>query len=241
MNLEAIVDELKKPSFHNFDRVELMKHYQEPVTRYLGFHLPDGIPGNDYANIKMKGIIKLVNWAQFTSVLHINPFLGFLWKATVKMGILPVKGYDYFFDGKGAMNWELFRWIPFMKADGPDVSRSGEGRTLLESSFLPHALINPAVKWDVISDNEITATWKIFREEAPLHFRIGDDGSLKEITMMRWGNPGDNKIWDYHVFGVGIEQEAKVKGVVIPVKGNAGWWYGTDNYRDGEFFRFEVK
>jgi hypothetical protein len=27
---------------------------------------------------------------------------------------------------------------------------------------------------------------------------------------------------------------------VKKAKGNAGWWFGSEQYDDGEFFRFEV-
>ena len=138
------------------------------------------------------------------------------------------------------MNWKLFNLIPVNKADGPDVSLSAEGRAKIEAMFAPHTLIHPNVKWDVISENEITASWKLNQEDHPLHFKINDDGSLKSAFIQRWGNPGDSKTWEHITFGVNIKKEAKHKGVIIPVKGNAGWWFGTKKYDDGEFFRFEV-
>ena len=29
-------------------------------------------------------------------------------------------------------------------------------------------------------------------------------------------------------------------GVTIPSRGTVGWWYGTDRWADGEFFRYEI-
>ena len=240
MTKEEIIKKLTQQEPTDIDRMELLKSYPEPVSRYLRHHLPDGIPGNTFSVVPMKGIIKLVNWAQFKSVLYANPFKGFLWTATVKMGILPVKGFDYFLGNKGAMQWSLFNFIPVNKASGPDVSRSAEGRAMLEAIFSPHLLIHPDVKWEPVSENEIIVSWKIYKESNPLHLIIGDDGSLKQVYMQRWGNPGNSKKWEYLTFGVNIEKEMKRKGVVIPAKGNAGWWFGTEKYDDGEFFRFEV-
>jgi hypothetical protein len=240
MTKEEIIKKLTQQEPADIDRTELLKSYPEPVSRYLRHHLPEGIPGSTFSVTPMKGIIKLVNWAQFKSVLYANPFKGFLWTATVKMGILPVKGFDYFLENTGAMQWSLFNFIPVNKAEGTDVSRSAEGRAKLEAVFSPHLLINPDVKWEVISENEISVSWKIYNETNPLHLIIGDDGSLKQVHMQRWGNPGDSKEWDYHTFGVNVEKEIKHKGVIIPGKGDAGWWFGTDKYDDGEFFRFEV-
>jgi hypothetical protein len=240
MTKEEIIKTLTHHETANVDHQELLKNYPEPVSRYLRYHLPEGIPGATHSVTPMKGIIKLVNWAQFKSVLYANPFRGFLWTATVKMGILPVKGFDYFLVNKGAMQWSLFNFIPVNKADGPDVTRSAEGRAMLEALFTPHLLIHPEVEWKVISENEITVNWNLFQENKPVHLIIGDDGALKQAFAQRWGNPGDSKTWEYHNFGVNVEKEIKRKGILIPAKGNAGWWFNQKEYDDGEFFRFEV-
>ncbi len=239
-NPSEILSSLTAIQNDEVDKPALLRHYPDPVAKFFHYHLPEGIPNHHYAEVPMKGIIKLVNWANFRSTLYSQPFKGFLWQARVKMGILPVAGYDYFLMGQGAMQWTAFGVIPVMKADGPDVSRSAEGRARMEALFAPHLLIHPDISWEVISENEITATWKINQEEQPLHLIIGNDGSLKEAYIQRWGNPGGVKEFGYHTFGVKIEAEMKYKGTLIPAKGNAGWWFGTDQYKDGEFFRFEV-
>jgi len=241
MTKEEIIKTLTQQEPSDIDRMELLKAYPEPVSRYLRYHLPDGIPGSTFSVTPMKGIIKLVNWAQFKSVLYANPFKGFLWTATVRMGILPVKGFDYFLETTGAMKWSLFNFIPVNKADGPDVTRSAEGRAMLEALYTPHLLIHQDVKWEVISSNEITVNWDLYQEDKAVHLIIGDDGSLKQAFAQRWGNPGDVKTWAYHTFGINVESEIKRKGIVIPSKGNAGWWINTKEYDDGEFFRFEVR
>jgi hypothetical protein len=240
MNKEEIIKSLTRQNPEDIDRMELLKTYPEPVSRYLRYHLPEGIPESTFSVTPMKGIIKQVNWAQFKSVLYANPFKGFLWDATVKLGILPIKGYDYFLDNQGAMQWTLFSFIPVNKAEGLDITRSAEGRAMLEALFTPHLLIHPKVKWEVISENEITLSWELYQENKPVHLILGDDGSLKKAFTERWGNPGDSKTWAYHSFGVNVELEVKRKGIVIPAKGNAGWWFGQKEYDDGEFFRFEV-
>lgn len=240
MDSKKIIEALSLSQDVGWDKMELIKTYPEPVIRFLRYHLPQGIPTSGCRAVPMKGIIKLVNWSQFRSLLYSNPFRGFFWQATVRMGILPIKGFDYFLDDAGAMSWNLFKIIPVMNAENPDVSRSAEGRSKMEAVFSLHFLINPKVTWKVISDTEISASWKIDNETHPLHFIIDDKGALKSAQIKRWGNPGDTKKWNYHTFGVQIEKEGLYNGVMIPLKGNAGWWFGTDKYDDGEFFRFNV-
>lgn len=239
-NPNEIITQITAMPADGVNKAALLRQYPEPVARFFRYHLPEGFPEHSFAKVPMKGIIKLVNWANFRSTLYSQPFKGFLWQANVKMGILPIAGYDYFLTDQGAMKWTTFGVIPVMKAGGPDVSRSAEGRARMEALFAPHLLIHPKISWEVISENEISATWKIHQEEQPMHLIIGNDGALKEAFIQRWGNPGGVKKFGYHTFGVKIQAEMKYKGTVIPAKGNAGWWFGTDQYKDGEFFRFEV-
>lgn len=240
MDINEIIEQIKIPEMLDFERMELLKTYPEPVSRYLRYHLPKGIPETTFGEVRLKGIIKLVNWSHFKSTLYANPFKGFAWIAKVNMGILPVNGYDFFLNREGAMRWRIFNLFPVMQAAGEDISRSAEGRARMEATLFPHLMIHPKIKWDVISDNEITATWKIRSEEQPVHLWIGNDGSLKKIYLKRWGNPGDTKIFGYHNFGCEVENEILYKDVMIPQKGNAGWWFGEKAYDDGEFFRFRV-
>jgi hypothetical protein len=239
-HINSIVERICSQQVEMIDKPALLRTYPEPVAEFFRYHLPDGIPEHTFSKTPLKGILKLVNWAHFKSTLYAHPFAGFIWQAKVAMGILPVKGFDYFYGGKGAMQWTIFNVIPVMKAESDDVSRSAEGRARMEGLFAPHLLIHPQIQWEAISENEITATWKIHREEQPLHLVLGNDGSLKSAFIQRWGNPGGVREFGYHTFGVNIEREMKYKGVVIPAKGNAGWWFGSEKYSDGEFFRFEV-
>ncbi|HPE34078.1 MAG TPA: hypothetical protein PLI65_04705 [Bacteroidales bacterium] len=239
-SIKSIIDTITSAPAEVIDKNMLLRQYPEPVVKYFRYHLPDGFPSHTFAKTPMKGIIKLVNWANFKSVLYSHPFIGFLWQARVMMGILPVNGYDYFFKNQGAMSWKMFKLIPVMSASDENVTRSAEGRAIMESLFAPHLLIHPDINWEAVSEEEITATWTIFREKEPLHLIIGKDGSLKSAFINRWGNPGGVKKFNYSTFGVHIEKQFKYKGTMIPAKGNAGWWFGTEKYKDGEFFRFEV-
>ena len=239
MNRDEILAALTLDSSSGFDRTELLKSYPEPVARYFRRHLPQGIPGGTLISTRLRGIIKLVNWSNFTSTLYTNPLKGFLWEATVRMGILPIKGYDYFNKNTGAMQWKLFGVIPVTRADGADVSRSAEGRARLEGIFAPHLLIHPAVKWEVVDKHHITARWKINAEDQPLHLIIDEQGALKEVWMKRWGNPGEVKTFEYHTFGGHIHKEILYQNRLIPHKGSVGWWHGEKQWDDGEFFRFE--
>ena len=56
-----------------------------------------------------------------------------IWRATVRMHGLPIRGSDSYLDGQGAMRWRLFGIVPMVNAAGPDITRSAAGRVNIES------------------------------------------------------------------------------------------------------------
>jgi Family of unknown function (DUF6920) len=76
-------------------------------------------------------------------------------------------------------------------------------------------------------------------EPARRWLRVRRSGRLAEIRVERWGNPGGAPFGRYP-FGVRVEAEATFGGITIPSVFRAGWWWGTDRQREGEFFRAEI-
>ena len=62
MDINEIIAQIKTTEKTDFDRMELLKTYPEPVSRYLRFHLPKGIPDAAFGTVRLKGIIKLVQF-----------------------------------------------------------------------------------------------------------------------------------------------------------------------------------
>jgi len=54
------------------------------------------------------------------------------------------------------------------------------------------------------------------------------------------GDPDDTGEWGVHPFGGEITGSRTFDGVTIPGAGRVGWLFGTDRWRDGEFFRYEI-
>jgi hypothetical protein len=53
------------------------------------------------------------------------------------------------------------------------------------------------------------------------------------------GNPGGAE-FGRHPFGVDLDAERDFAGVTIPTEIRAGWWWGTADQADGEFFRATI-
>lgn len=123
---------------------------------------------------------------------------GFIWSAHVGTGLQAFSGEDLYLAGTGRMRWFLARYIPIVRADGPDVKRSAAGRVALELPFmLPSALL-PAegVEWEAIDDNSARVHLRVGEETASPVLTVSEDGELEQVSMARWdanaepGKPG---------------------------------------------------
>ena len=69
------------------------------------------------------------------------------------------------------------------------------------------------------------------------HFDIAADGSLRGVSLPRWGNPHEQP-FDYYAFGGTTAEPVTVDGITVPTVHRVGWYYGTDRFEaEGEFFR----
>jgi hypothetical protein len=204
------------------------KELSEAARRYLahaGSHLPHAVA------LRMCGEIRLGRWRPFVAEEALGP-CGFVWNAAVGDGLLKIKGFDAYGAGEGVMRWRLLG-VPVMSASGPDVTRSARGRVATEAIWAPAILA--AAAWE-----EDVARWSIDGEEVALHLRIGDDGSVRELWTPRWGNPGGGA-WRVETFGAVVEEERSFRGVTVPSRVRAGWWFGTERFAEGEFFRATIE
>jgi hypothetical protein len=63
---------------------------------------------------------------------------------------------------------------------------------------------------------------------------------VASFVFHRWGDPDRTGTWAWHPFGGEVTAHHNFGGVTVPSAGRIGWYYGTDHWPDGEFFRFEL-
>ncbi len=226
------------PAPGSFAEAEL-EGLPDPVRRYLGAAIAPGTPLAAAARFRMRGSIKLgQRWVRFRARQIETPHHGFVWAARAG-GI--IVGSDRYADGQGAMNWRVLGLVRVMHADGPDVSRSAAGRVGAEAVWVPTALLARfGVTWSATDPHCITANYRLDDAEIELHYTLGDDAQVQSVVFERWGDPDSSGIWGHHPFGFEATGYSTFDGVTIPSAGRAGWFYGTDRWNEGEFFRFEI-
>jgi hypothetical protein len=212
----------------------------ETAQRYLQSAIAPETPLAKAVRLKMHGEIKLNNWFPFTAEQVIRFPEGFIWKATVRMRGLPIRGFDRVFDGEGAMQWKLLGLLPIIKESGEDINRSALGRMQGELVWLPSAFCDASVAWTTFNTSHVQAHVNLKGETTPLTLSINQKGELETIKFPRWGNP-DNQGYRYLNFGGIIEAQGTFQGYTIPTQVRVGWHFDGNHFsEDGEFFRATI-
>lgn len=207
-----------------------------PAQRYFCHTIRPGSPLYSWGTLRMSGKIKPGQnspWMPFTAKQILTPHWGFVWKARASIGLLFLDAADHYARGRGRMRIALFGLVPVVNATGPDLSRSALGRLLAESILVPSALLPQwGVTWVAEDDNHINATLSSSGEAATLNLTVNDKGGLQEMSLQRYGNQTETGQWAYIPFGVAVDGESTFDGYTIPSRFRAGWWYGTERYRE---------
>jgi hypothetical protein len=75
-------------------------------------------------------------------------------------------------------------------------------------------------------------------EVATLDLTIDDEGTIQEVSLLRYGNQVERGPEGYAPFGMKVERETTFGGCTIPSRMRGGW-YGTERY--AETIRFTIE
>lgn len=207
----------------------------EPVQRYFLHAIEPGTPLASQVTLRMTGSIstdKGKSWMPLTAEQVLAPWQGFVWKARVDSGPLFLSGADYYHEGEGRVHFDLLGLFPVVDAGGPDVSLSALGRMVIETMWLPSALLSSVdVRWAAVDERHLQATVTVDGEPLQLNFAIGPLGQVLRADILRWGSgPENNSSFRYLPFRATVDEEGAFGGYTIPVRLRVGWTYETDGY-----------
>lgn len=226
------------PSTSHFSP-EMVADLPEPVQRYVLHAIAPGTPLASAVILNLTGSIRLGNrWNPFTAREILSPHRGFVWRPTVRMGNLVMKGADGYHAQQGMVRF--FLWlIPVVSSGGPDVARSAIGRLAGETIWLPAGLLpQHGVAWEALDNTHIQARMTIDGEPVTIQMTIDASGRVEECRFERWHSDQQ----EFVPFGLKPTEERPFGGYTIPSAGSAGWWFGTDRYEsEGEFFRYTIE
>jgi hypothetical protein len=210
----------------------------KPVRRHLTQAITPGTPLASCARLRMRGNIKVGRWLPFRARQVLNPHRGFVWAARAA-GV--IAGSDPYLDGAGGMDWKLAGLLTVAHAQGEDVSRSAAGRAGAEAIWLPTALLRRiGVRWSAGPADRVTASFRVGDTPVELRLRLAAAGRIASLVFDRWGDPDNRGAFAEHRFGGEISGYRSFHGLTIPSEGRLGWFYGSDRWQAGEFFRFRI-
>lgn len=189
--------------------------------------------------LAMHGQIRLGRWCPFVGEEVLTMSGALFWYARTHYYSFPVLGYDSFSDGAGALDWRLLGMLPLARADGPDVARSAAGRAAAEAVWLPSRLAGPAVQWAQTEEGALLVRLPAGADIVPLRLVPDEEARLREVSMMRWGNP-EGGAFGWHPFGGRVTAWERFGGIRLPSRLEVGWLEADGTLGAGAFFRVTI-
>lgn len=214
----------------------------EPARRYLTHAFAAGVPLPAVANLEMRGEIKLNGrWRPFRASQWLDPTCGFVWRASVRVGPMVIRGADTLWGGAGEMRWRLLGLIPVVNATGPDVSRSDRGRAAVEAIWVPTALLpSRGAVWRPVDADTASATITVDGEAFDVAITVDAVGCVRAVSTERWGQLDGKGPFSAARFGALVDADRSIDGVTVPSRVRVGFHVGTPDFATGEFLRADV-
>ena len=73
-----------------------------------------------------------------------------------------------------------------------------------------------------------------------VRYELDEEARIVTAQIDRWGDPNNTGAWGMHPFGFEATARATFDGVSVPSQGRVGWFPRTEQWADGEFFRFAL-
>ncbi len=213
----------------------------DAAVRWLRRVLPESTPLVSGVELAMRGDIRIRRWMPFTADQILLAGVGFVWKPVVGGRFLRFGGADILGPDDARMEFRLHGLIPVAKASGPDTARSGAGRLAAETvAWVPQAATPQAgACWARIDAERAVVTLDAAGQPTDVEIAVDADGRLTAVRLQRWNNSDEPPA--FKPFGGDVTSEYITDtGVRIAGSGLVGWGYGTSDWDDEQFFRYEI-
>ncbi len=217
----------------NLSHPLIMKYYNASVSKDAGYA--------HAAEITMTGGFKLGdNWLDLKAEQVLFPEKGFVWKASIGSGLTFIKGFDFYYNKRGVVNFKVWGLIPVVKLEGEDIARASIGRLLAESILVPSAFFSEyGSLMTAIDKDTIKVAVELDGEKTEMMIKISSEGLPSEVVIQRWGDVNPEHKFMYTPFGMKFTRYEKIDGYTIPVEMSGGWNYGTERYMETVKLEFE--
>jgi hypothetical protein len=202
-------------------------------------------PGNQLAthvHLAISGEIRMESdgdWLPLKAEETLAPPFRLEWQAVIRRGWLVLRAEERYAVGAGRRSASWFGFINKEVESGPEFSRSLLERAVMESIWVPTALLpKRGVIWSAPDDAHAVARLTINQVQVSITLTVGPDGRLREVMMQRHGNVGQGR-YEERPFGIRVDEEIPFSGYTIPAVTAAGWFYGTDRFEESLRYRID--
>ena len=198
----------------------------EPVQRYAEYACLTGTESIKFAHLKHTGFFRTAPNQDFVPINGEEYFIteppGFIWNGQLNMKGLPIAVRDRYWRGKGNMLVQALWSFPLVNETGKEINISSLLRYLMESVWIPTALLGDNIHWTPIDKNTAKATITDGDITGSVIFTFDEEGAIiHAITYDRYRTEGDQQVkspWmatmrDYKTFN----------GFKAPTKANVSW------------------
>jgi hypothetical protein len=134
------------------------------------------------------------------------------------------------------------RWLPFRAREtlDPHHGLTWTARAA-EAIWVPTALLARfGVDWSAGDERHITARYRIETVQVEVHYALDAGGHVRSVVFDRWGDPRAAGAPGVCTRSVARSARTPPSALSIPSAGRFGWFFGTDRWSQGEFFRYQI-
>lgn len=227
----------------------MVEELPDPARRFLLHAIAPGTVLAGAVELDMSGSIAMVPDEEPLSLEArqvLAPPHGFIWLAVAGGGLARIRGYDRYSDGQGEMRWELFGFVPVVRASGEGVTRSAAGRLGMEAVLVPATLIPGSpfapegLRWEEVDEHRARFHFPVGTEVVEATLEVDAEGRPLRIEALRWAEDAEEgREPGYEPFVVEMSGEFSWDGYTLPAFMEAGWRLGApDEFR---FFGAELE
>lgn len=215
----------------------LVSGLPEIAQRYFNHAIAPGTALAKTVELDMTGVFHLGDAsAHKTFAMEaqqiLSPPWAFVWRPTLKSGLMTVMGADSYFEGRGTMRFWLQAVVPLVQvSDDIDIDRAGAMRPMIEAVWSPASLLpQNGAMW--VQTGPDTAEIKFADDpyDMSISITLSPEGAVQSVVGMRWSDANPEKTYRLQPFGGRVLAEKTFGGYTIPSELEVGYHFGTDDF-----------
>jgi hypothetical protein len=227
--VEGLLSDAGQQSERVFQKQDL-QGLPQPVQRYLGKVLSEGLPLVKQVRLVQKGEFRLGDasapWKPLGATQHftVDP-PGFVWDAKIEMfPFLSARVVDMYRNGKGSLHAKILWTIPVADAGPGDEMNAGElMRYLAEAVWFPTAFLpGQGVEWSPVDDRTARATLTDGGTTVSLAFHFDDNDTVDRVFAENRYRTVDDRLEPTPWTGFFRNYQPR-NGLLIPLDGEVQW------------------